>query len=521
MGDALDFSTHADYLVALLPETVLAIGAMTVLLVDVFRRGSGDRPSGSWTGPASILCVLAAMLANAGLLTVEVGSGSAAVAVDEFRIVSNFILLGATLLTILFAGDYLEREGLSTGEFYALLLLASVGMMVLIAARDLVLLFVGLELMSIAVYVLTGFDRANPRSSEAALKYFLIGAFASAFLLYGIALLYGVAGSTNLSAVAGKIAQAASDGDLLLRAGIALLIVGFGFKIAAVPFHMWAPDAYEGAPTPVAGYMATGVKAAAFVALMRLLTVDLASAAPLWQAPLWALAMLTMVVPNLIALAQTSVKRMLAYSSVAHAGYLLVGVVASSALGRGASLFYLAAYTLMTAGAFAVVYRVAGKGDAQDRLSDFRGLGWRRPALGAALMVFLFSLAGFPPTAGFVGKLYLLRAAIDAGQVGLAVTLVMTSLVAYYYYLRVVWKMYFEEAAADVPEPSPAGRSFRLATAVCAGGLLLGGLFPGAAVTGIERAGARIGPPAAAPISTDEPAGDPAGDTGTIEEDGR
>jgi NADH-quinone oxidoreductase subunit N len=330
----------------------------------------------------------------------------------------------------------------------------------------------------------------------AAYTLMTMGAFASAFLLFGISLVYGAAGSTHLGSVAARIAEASAEGDLILTAGIGLLLVGFGFKIAAVPFHMWTPDAYQGAPTPVTGYMATGVKAAAFVALLRLLTVDLAAAAPIWQSVVWWLALLTMIVPNLIALAQDDVKRMLAYS-IAHAGYLLVGVMASSAVGRGAALFYLAAYTLMTMGAFAVVFHVAGRSDRRSYLADYRGLGWQKPWLGAALVIFLLSLAGFPPTAGFVGKLYLLRAAIDSGELALAVTLVITSLVAYYYYLRVVWKMYFEATPDDVEAvPSPGG-GFRVATGVCAVGLLLFGLFPQVAVVRMGRAAAEADPPAA------------------------
>lgn len=494
--NSLDFSSHGDYLIALLPEVVLAITAITILLVDVFRRGPGGGQSGTWVGHVTLLGLVLAFLANAWLLGATAVGDSAVVAVDAYRVGANFIVLAATLLTSVYAQDYLAREGLRIGEFYALLLLASVGMMVLVAARDLIVLFMGLELMSISVYVLTGFARHDPRSSEAALKYFIVGAFASAFLLFGIALVYGAAGSTHLGSVAGRIAEASADRDLILTAGIGLLLVGFGFKIAAVPFHMWTPDAYQGAPTPVTGYMATGVKAAAFVALLRLLTVDLAAAAPIWKTAVWWLAFLTMIVPNLVALAQDDVKRMLAYSSVAHAGYLLVGVMASSEAGRAAALFYLAAYTLMTTGAFAIVYHVAGRGDRRSSLRDYRGLGWQRPWLGVALVVFLLSLAGFPPTAGFVGKLFLLRAAVDVGETALAVTLVLTSLVAYYYYLRVVWKMYFEAAPAEVETTPSPGAGFRLATAVCAIGLLLFGLFPQAALTGVRRAAADLRPPA-------------------------
>ncbi|MFQ5677930.1 MAG: NADH-quinone oxidoreductase subunit N [Gemmatimonadota bacterium] len=503
----LDLASPAAYLVALLPETILSVAAMGILMADVFLRRGTVRPSGRWVGRAALAAVLVAVAANALLLGVRATGGAGLVAIDGYRIVAGFVVLGAALLSVLFSFDYLEREGLRLGEYYFLLLLAAVGMLVLVAARDLILLFVGLELMSIAVYVLTGFDRRNPRGTEAGLKYFLIGAFASGFFLYGIALLYGATGTTALAGIGPRVAEAVAERDAFLFSGIALLLVGFGFKISAVPFHMWTPDAYEGAPTPVTGYMATGVKAAAFVALLRIVTVELAPAMSAWQGILWWLAMLTMIVPNLIALAQENVKRMLAYSSVAHAGYLLVGVVAGSALGRAAALFYLGVYTLMTAGAFAVVSAVAGRGEERLRLPDYRGLGWRRPLLAGALVVFLLSLAGFPPTGGFVGKLYLLRAAVGADQMALAITLVLTSLVSYYYYFRVVWKMYFDEAPVELPELLPSGAAFRLATAICAVGVFAAGLLPGPAVRVMDRVGRELGPPPAAGVSGPREAG--------------
>ena len=485
----LEFSTGVDYLIALLPECILAGAAFAVLLVDVFLRGRGSGPSGAWVGRMAVLGVLAAFAAVLWLgLDVEARLG--AVAVDGFRIAADIVLLGGTLLALLFAFDYGRREGLHIGEFYALLLLATVGMMVLVAANDLVLVFLGLETMSIAVYVLTGFNRKDPRSGEAGIKYFLVGAFASAFILYGIALLYGAVGSTNIAEVFDRVAASAGEDDILFYGGVLLLLIGFGYKVAAVPFHMWTPDAYEGAPTSVTGYMAVGIKTAAVAALLRLFSVQLAPAAHFWTEAVWWLAMLTMIVPNLIALVQNNVKRMLAYSSVAHAGYLLVGVSAGTAFGRAAALFYLAAYTLMTLGAFGLVYAVAGKGDRRTNLSDFRGLGWQRPALGLALLVFLLSLAGFPPTGGFVGKLYLLRAAVDADQLSLAVTLVLTSLVSYYYYFRLVWKMYFEEGADRAPDRG--GPAFRVSTAACAIGVLILGLLPGPALKAFERAGEDI-----------------------------
>ena len=497
----LDFSSPIDYLWALLPEVILAVTGLLVLTLDVFQRGDRSGPSRAWVRWTAVAGVLAALLANGYLLELEAPLRSGMIAMDTFRVATNFVILGSTVLALLFSFDYLRREGMDVGEFYFLMLMAAVGMMLLAGSRDLIVVFVSVELMSLAVYVLTGFNRRDPRSAEGALKYFLMGAFASGFLLYGIALLFGATGSTNLALVTSEVARGAAEGNFLLYAGVALLVVGFAFKISAVPFHMWTPDAYEGAPTPVTGFMAAGVKAAGFAAILRIVTVELAPAAAIWTSVLWWLAVLTMVVPNLIALAQDNVKRMLAYSSIAHAGYLLVGVVAGSAAGRSAALLYLAVYALMTLGAFALVGAVASAEGSRGGLADFRGLGWRRPLLGALLVLFLLSLAGFPPTGGFIGKLYLLLAAVESGHVTLAVILVLTSFVSYYYYLRVIWKMYFEEAPEDAALPAAAGAAFRLAAVAAAVVILVAGLFPGRAIRMAEHAGEDLAPRQVAPFS--------------------
>jgi len=510
----LDFSSPVHYLWALLPEAVLAATGLLVLTGDVFQRGQRSAPSRGWVRWTSVGGVLLAAVANAFLLSFEVPGRSAMIAVDPFRVAVNFVVLGTTAFGLLFAFDYLRREEMDAGEFYFLVLMAAIGMMLLAGSRDLIVIFVSLELMSLSVYVLTGFNRKDPRSAEGALKYFLMGAFASGFLLYGIALLFGATGSTNVALVTSEVARGAASGNLLLVAGVALLVVGFAFKVSAVPFHMWTPDAYEGAPTPVTGFMAAGVKAAGFGALIRVVTVELAPAHDVWVAILWWLAVLTMVVPNLIALAQDSVKRMLAYSSIAHAGYLLVGVVAASSLGRAASLLYLAVYAVMTLGAFAIVSAVAGKGDVRGTLADFRGLGWRRPLLGAMFVVFLLSLAGFPPTGGFIGKLYLLLAAVQAGYVNLAVILVLTSFVSYYYYLRVIWKMYFEEAPEGAPLPAAPGSAFRLAAVVSALVILATGFLPGRAIRAVEGVGQELSPRQSVPaLAPERPAGVTGADT--------
>ena len=497
----LDFSSPIDYLWALLPEVILAVTGLLVLTLAVFQSGDRPGPSRAWVRWTAVAGVLAALLANGYLLEFEAPLRSGMIAMDTFRVATNFVILGATVLALLFSFDYLRREGMDVGEYYFLVLMAAIGMMLLAGSRDLIVVFVSVELMSLAVYVLTGFNRKDPRSAEGALKYFLMGAFASGFLLYGIALLFGATGSTNLALVTSEVARGAAEGNFLLYAGVALLVVGLAFKVSAVPFHMWTPDAYEGAPTPVTGFMAAGVKAAGFAAILRIVTVELAPAASIWTVVFWWLAVLTMIVPNLIALAQDNVKRMLAYSSIAHAGYLLVGVVAGSAAGRSAALLYLAVYAVMTLGAFALVGVAASAEGSRGGLADFRGLGWRRPLLGALLVLFLLSLAGFPPTGGFIGKLYLLLAAVEAGHVTLAVILVLTSFVSYYYYLRVIWKMYFEEAPEDAALPAPAGAAFRLAAVAAAVVILIAGLFPGRAIRMAEFAGEDLSPRQIAPFS--------------------
>ncbi|MGH7459104.1 MAG: NADH-quinone oxidoreductase subunit N [Longimicrobiaceae bacterium] len=479
----LDFSSNLDYFWALLPEAILSLWAIGLLLLDVFQKGERAGPSSPALPWLSLAGLALAAVANGWLLSVgEVGTAGMVV-VDGFRIFANFIfLLSAGFATVVSIG-YLDRMGLNRGEFHVLLLFATVGMMVMAGARDLMLIFLGLELMSISVYVLVGFNRSDPRAAEAALKYFLLGAFSTAFLLYGIALLFGATGTTNLSLLAGLF----TSGELspLLLAGVGLTAVGFGFKVAAVPFHMWTPDAYDGAPTPVTGFMATGVKAAAFAAFIRVFAVAFGGAYEQWVVVIFWLAALTMIAANLIALTQGSVKRMLAYSSIAHAGYLLVALAAANSLGAAAFLFYLVVYTLMTIGAFTVI----SAGD-KDRIAlpDYAGMGWEKPLIAALFSVFLLSLAGFPLTAGFIGKLYILQAALAAGLLPLAVILVVASLISYFYYLRVVIVMYMRPVSPEgdyggVRLPAPALAAVGTAGAA----VLLLFFFPGPLLDAARR----------------------------------
>ncbi len=476
---SLDPAVYSDLLLSLLPELVLTGWALVLLLFVAWRhRTARDLRIAGWLTLVALLSTAIAvwwLWWNRAALR---GPGTVAmIALDDFRWVADWVFLGAAALTVLISFAYLEREQLLIPEYYVLLIFATLGMMVMAAGADLIVIFLGLELMSVAVYVLAGLDRRRARSAEAALKYFLLGAFASGFLLYGIALAYGATGTTNLGLIGGQVSIMGKPSVMLL-AGLALLIVGFAFKIAAVPFHMWAPDVYDGSPTPVTAFMATGVKAAAFAALFRVLNQAFAPVAA-WHDILWWLAVVTMIGGNLFALGQRSLKRMLAYSSVAHAGYLLVAVTAGGGAGTSAFLVYVIAYTLMSLGAFAVLSAKGRAGESDVLIDDLAGLAGQRPWLAFALAVCMLSLLGFPGTAGFIGKWYILIAATSAGQNTLAAILVLTSVVSAGYYLPVIMAMYMkpqpvEAAHADVY----LDRWGRTAVAVVVVGLLLFGVWP-------------------------------------------
>jgi NADH-quinone oxidoreductase subunit N len=359
--------------------------------------------------------------------------------------------------------------------------------------------FIGLEMLSVPVYVLTGVNRRDPRSAEGALKYFLLGAFSSAFFLFGVALVYGATHTTVLPLIAS--AAAGSDSPLLLS-GIAMLAVGFGFKVAAVPFHMWTPDAYEGAPAPIAGFMAAAVKAAAFAAFLRVFMTAFPSQISAWGDMIFWLAIATMVVGNLVALVEGNVKRMLAYSSIAHAGYLLVALASGTVMGAASFLFYLVVYTLMTIGAFAVVLAIGRRGEQRLDLESYAGLAWQRPMLGVVMTIFLLSLAGFPFTGGFIGKVFILRSAVENGLVALAVVLVLTSLVSYWYYLRMAWYMWFREPTASTTpiEPLPLSGTIKFALVAAAVLVVVLGVLPNELLKAAARSAASLSVDAAANI---------------------
>jgi NADH-quinone oxidoreductase subunit N len=474
----LDLARYGDLVWALLPELVLTAAALVLLLVVAWRhRTASDlRLAGGLS-----LAGLAAAGAAVGWLwwqRARAGGAPAMIAVDDFRFVTDGIVLGTAAVTVLVSFAYLERETLLAPEYYVLLLFATLGMMLMIGGADLMVVFLALELMSVAVYVLAGINRKSAAAAEAALKYFLLGAFASGFLLYGIALVYGATGTTNLTQIGTAIRSGGLEQNPMLLIGLGLLLVGFGFKVAAVPFHMWAPDVYDGAPTPITGYMATAVKAAAFAALVRILN-DAFGGVAVWHQVVWGLAVTTMVVGNLIALAQRTLKRMLAYSSVAHAGYLLVAVATGTRAGSGALVFYLVAYSLVSLAAFAIVAATGRAGERDVRIDDLAGLAERRPWLAFGLAVCMLSLLGFPGTVGFIGKWYILVAATWAGQFVLAAILVLTSVVSAGYYLPVIMAMYMQPApSATAHAGIRLGRLAGAAVAVSIAGLLALGVRP-------------------------------------------
>ena len=500
---SLDLASSRDLLRALLPELALTLAGMVLLLVIAWRhRTAADLRVAGWVTLAGFAAAGAAVWWLWWHTARAIGA-PAMIAVDDFRFVADWLLLGTAGLTVLVSFDYLERERLLAPEYYALLLFATLGMMLMVGAGDLMVVFLGLELMSVAVYALAGINRHSAAAAEAALKYFLLGAFASGFLLYGIALVYGATATTNLSQIGVQVRTLGLEGSPMLLIGLALLLVGFGFKVAAVPFHMWAPDVYDGSPTPVTGYMATAVKAAAFAALLRVLD-EAFGRVPTWHQLVWWLAVATMVVGNLVALVQRTVKRMLAYSSIAHAGYLLVAVAAGTSAGSAAFLFYLAAYTLTTLAAFALLAAKGRDGERDVRIDDLAGLGARRPWLAFALAVCMLSLLGFPATAGFIGKWYILVAATTAGQLPLAAILVLTSVISAGYYLPVIMAMYMQ------PEPfEQAHRGMRLGrlagavVAVSVAGLLFLGIRPNRLLELATTSGATLG--AAPAVTTTAP----------------
>jgi NADH-quinone oxidoreductase subunit N len=382
---------------------------------------------------------------NAGVIGNEFNG---MIRVDRFSMYFNIIFLLSTILVTLISINYLDRQDKRQGEYYVLILLATLGMMLMASGNELIVVFLGLELMSLSLYVLAGYFRSVQVSSEAGMKYLLLGAFASGFFLYGIALIYGGAGTTSIPEIASEL-EAGGKSPLML-AGMFLLIVGFGFKVALVPFHQWAPDVYEGAPTTIAAFISAGPKAAGFAAFLRIFTGALESLQPEWNVVIVILAALTMTVGNVIATTQSNIKRMLAYSSIAHAGYVLVGLAAANKDGISSAMLYLLIYCVMNIGAFAAVILARTEDGENLKIADYAGLGFRKPLLALFMTVMLLSLAGFPPFAGFVGKFYVFRSAVDAGQIWLVVIAAINTAISAFYYLRVVVTMYMKEPEEEL-----------------------------------------------------------------------
>lgn len=430
-------------LIAILPEAILAAGAMIVLLAGSFMPKARPR----------VLAVVALAFFAAAGVAAAVSMGEEAIAfegalaLDGFAVFFKLVFIVAAAVTVIASVPFLAKEGGPPPEFFALVMFAAIGMILMASSTDLILIFVALETFSLALYVLAAFRRARLDSQEAALKYFLTGSFSSAFFLYGVALIYGGSGSTRLGPILASFTYGSEATSPLVVAGLALLLVGLAFKVAAVPFHMWTPDAYQGSPAPVAGFMAAGSKAAGFAVLLRMLLTAFPSLIDDWRPIVTGLAVVSMVFGSVVAVAQTNVKRMLAYSAIAHSGFLLIGVIAANDRGVSGTLFYLGSYAFTILGAFGVVYAVGRLGEAKVELDDYRGLGRRQPFLAVIFGLLLVSLAGIPPTAGFWAKFEVFSAAISAKQTPLVVLALLCSAVASFFYLRVIWLMFFDEPA--------------------------------------------------------------------------
>jgi NADH-quinone oxidoreductase subunit N len=471
-----DLSSLALNVSAILPELVMVFAAILVMFVDMFTSQSRQGLSRAipWV---ALLGVALAALASGWLWTKPPVTFQGMAISDHFALTVNFIVLTACALGILLSVNAIPLINQQSGAYYALLLLATSGMMMMGSSTDLITAFLALEIFSLALYIMTGLHRTNSRSTEASMKYVLLGAFASSFFAYGAALIYGATGSTRYSEIAGALAG--GQGNLyLLYFGLALLVVGFGFKIGLVPFHMWTPDVYQGAPTPVTAFMSAATKTAGFAAFLRLLLVALPAHQEAWSWALAGLAVLTMTWGNFAALRQTSLKRMLAYSSVAHAGYVLVALAPGTNTGANAALFYLFTYAFMNIGAFAVVIALEQAGENDALRNRAAGIADRWPLLAFTMSVFMFSLAGIPPLAGFFGKLFVFQAAVDGGFTWLAAIGMLNSAVAAYYYLRVVVAMYFEPTTAESAQARPTWSPLRVGVFVAAALTLVIGIYP-------------------------------------------
>ena len=455
----------------ILPEIIMTALVCLVILVDLFLSPSRK----GFVGFLTLVGLVVTGIFLARMVGQDTRAFGGMYRVDDFSTFFKFIFLGVTFLTVLISFRYLKIEEINLGEYYSLLLFSTIGMMIMASGNDLLTIYIGLELLSIPVYILVGFLKRDLASQEGGIKYFLLGIFSSAIVLYGIALIYGYTGTIYLDGIREALGKTSSSSPLLTLS-IILLTAGFAFKVALVPFHMWAPDAYQGAPTTITAFMSVGTKAAAFAALVRVFMVGLGRSQDEWTILLWLLAVVTMTWGNMGALVQSNLKRLLAYSSIAHAGYILIGLVVATRTGIASIMLYMAAYLFTNLGAFALIVLLCRPNMRGDNLEDFRGFARGHPWPALALVIFFLSLTGIPPTGGFVGKFYLFAAAIDAGFVWLAIIGVLNSAISLYYYFRVVMLMYMEEPTGRIQTSNSFSLTVGIAVMVI--GVLFIGLYP-------------------------------------------
>ncbi len=475
----IDFKTLADpKLIVILPEIILSIFAMVVLIAGVFSEGKETKYSSN--GYIAIIGVIFSFLSLLPLMNKSVSAFNHMIVLDGYAFFFKVVVLIITGLTVISSMNYTVKKGLELGEYYALILFAAVGMMLMASSTNLIMIFIALEMMSVSIYCLAAFKRKDDKSVEGAIKYFILGAFSAAFLLFGMALVYGATGTFDLKQIYNFIhIYPEFRYNPMLIGGIALIATGFLFKVSTVPFHMWTPDVYQGAPSPISGFMATGVKAAAFSAFLRIFITSFNFYHTEYAGIIAFFAVITMFGGNLIALAQTNIKRMLAYSSIAHAGYMLVGIVASTQLSNSAILFYLLGYAFMNVGAFSVLAAIG-----KNSLDDVKGVGLKYPFLGIAMCVFMFSMAGVPPAVGFLGKFYLFSAAINAKLYGLTILAVINSAISAYYYLRVLVYFYFK-GETNLSVSYNMSSVFGLSLAIA--GVLYLGILPSSVISYLQQ----------------------------------
>jgi NADH-quinone oxidoreductase subunit N len=461
-------------LLRFLPEIILTVMGTALMVLDPLV----NKRSSKIFGHLAIATLIAGIAAAIFAFGDPGPAFGGMLSVDGFATFFRVVVMSVGILAILPSYSFLARQDAETSEYHALLLFSIAGQCLMAAANDLIMVFIGLEISSIASYVLAGYLRDDKRSNESSLKYFLLGSFATAFFLYGVAIVYGTTGFVNLTSIRDRIAEGDQSTLVFLGLAAALMFVGLGFKVSAAPFQIWAPDVYQGAPSPVSAFLSTGPKAAAFAVFLRIFLTAFGSIASGWEPLVWLAALASMTVGNFAALLQTNVKRMLAYSSIAHAGYVLVALTARSEIGTAAAMFYLAGYAFTNIGAFAVVAHLSGKGEKYQNLEDLAGLGKKQPFTAALFAIYLLSLIGVPLTAGFFGKFYIFKSALESHLVWLAVLGVLNSAVGAYYYLRVLVMMYMHEPGEATENVSPLVPSMRLALLLPAAGTLFLGIFP-------------------------------------------